>query len=257
MHFSTSGLIVHYIRKGDKSALVKIFTPSHGLVSGYVKNIYNKKSKINVCGIGNIVRFHLYSREGGLAIIVIEEQAIGIYSYMDNKTAFNAILSLCSIINGLIIADSDGHKDSIEIYEVIENYIKNIRFDNSKNAIMANLLLTIKEFYRYIGYGFDVSKCVVTSSTNINDLIYLSPKSWRAVSKEVGRPYDHLLYKLPKFFIIGNIEYIQNNECLLNGFSIIFKLFKKINNDLNLKHNDVVINKLLSIQRELSDLACA
>ncbi len=43
-----------------------------------------------------------------------------------------------------------------------------------------------------LGFGLDLSKCAVTGVTD--DLMYVSPRTGRAVSAEAGEPYkDRLL----------------------------------------------------------------
>jgi DNA repair protein RecO (recombination protein O) len=50
-----------------------------------------------------------------------------------------------------------------------------------------------------LGFGFDLSKCAATGSTD--DLIYVSPKTGRAVSREAGEPYKDRLLALPPFLL--------------------------------------------------------
>lgn len=253
MLFSAYGLIISSLQKGEKSALVKVFTPLKGLIWGYVKNIYNK-NKINIFSVGNLIHFHSYGREGGLLTIVGESQFGGIYACMDNKTGFNSILALCSIIDILMIIDSDHDKDSSRMYRIIEGYINKVRLTDNRVFIIANLLLTIKEFYGYIGYGLEMEKCVVTANTNIDDLIYLSPKSWRAVSREAGALYSHVLYRLPRFFITGNASDVKTAACLDSALNVIVKFFEKISLNLQLKNTKNVVENLNLIKREITKI---
>lgn len=48
-----------------------------------------------------------------------------------------------------------------------------------------------------LGYGLDLSACAVTSNTD--DLIYVSPRSGRAVSAAAGADYHDKLLHLPRF----------------------------------------------------------
>jgi DNA repair protein RecO (recombination protein O) len=48
-----------------------------------------------------------------------------------------------------------------------------------------------------LGYGLDLSSCAATGATT--DLVYVSPKSGRAVSAEAGAPYQDRLLALPAF----------------------------------------------------------
>ena len=53
-----------------------------------------------------------------------------------------------------------------------------------------------------VGFGLDLSTCASTGRND--DLIYVSPKSGRAVSASAGEPYRDRLLPLPGFLIDGN-----------------------------------------------------
>jgi DNA repair protein RecO (recombination protein O) len=48
-----------------------------------------------------------------------------------------------------------------------------------------------------LGYGLDLTACAATGQ--LDDLVYVSPKSGRAVSREAGSPYHDRLLQLPAF----------------------------------------------------------
>ena len=50
-----------------------------------------------------------------------------------------------------------------------------------------------------LGFGLDLSRCAATGSTD--DLIYVSPRTGRAVSRDAGAPYRDRLLKLPPFLL--------------------------------------------------------
>ena len=68
----------------------------------------------------------------------------------------------------------------------------------------------------YLGYGLDLSECAATGSTE--NLVYVSPRTGRAVSGEAGKPYSKKLFLLPSFFILKNKNICR--EDIVNGLSI-------------------------------------
>jgi DNA repair protein RecO (recombination protein O) len=48
-----------------------------------------------------------------------------------------------------------------------------------------------------LGFGLDLSTCAATGTRS--ELIYVSPKSGRAVSREAGLPYHERMFQLPGF----------------------------------------------------------
>ena len=55
-----------------------------------------------------------------------------------------------------------------------------------------------------LGFGLDLSVCAVTGVND--DLIYVSPRTGRAVSASAGEPYRMRLRTLPQFVIGGNTK---------------------------------------------------
>lgn len=53
------------------------------------------------------------------------------------------------------------------------------------------------ELLKILGFGLDLSACAATGTTR--DLVYVSPKSGRAVSREAGEPWRDKLLPLPDF----------------------------------------------------------
>ena len=50
-----------------------------------------------------------------------------------------------------------------------------------------------------LGFGLDLSECAATGTDA--DLIYVSPRSGRAVSRDAGQPYCNRLLELPAFLL--------------------------------------------------------
>jgi DNA repair protein RecO (recombination protein O) len=50
-----------------------------------------------------------------------------------------------------------------------------------------------------LGFGLDLSRCAATGATN--DLLYVSPRTGRAVSAEAGADYAARLFPLPQFLL--------------------------------------------------------
>jgi DNA repair protein RecO (recombination protein O) len=64
--------------------------------------------------------------------------------------------------------------------------------------------------------------CIVDGTGRNEDLIYVSPKSGRAVSASAGEPYRDRLLRLPRFFIDGNTATTEDSiiGLQLTGFFI-------------------------------------
>jgi DNA repair protein RecO (recombination protein O) len=74
------------------------------------------------------------------------------------------------------------------------------------SAALANLAIWPAVYVRFeagllqdLGFGLDLSKCAATGTTD--DLVYVSPRTGRAVSRDAGAPYADRLLRLPRFLL--------------------------------------------------------
>jgi DNA repair protein RecO (recombination protein O) len=68
-----------------------------------------------------------------------------------------------------------------------------------------------------LGFGLDLVRCAATGGTE--NLIYVSPRSGRAVSAEAGEPYKERLLALPGFLRAGPAGAVGREE-ILAGFTL-------------------------------------
>src|SRR5690606_8555349 len=70
-----------------------------------------------------------------------------------------------------------------------------------------------------LGFGLDLSACAATGATG--DLIYVSPKSGGAVSRQAGEPWRDRLLPLPPFRRVTHDEQDGwSEQDLLDGFEL-------------------------------------
>lgn len=73
-----------------------------------------------------------------------------------------------------------------------------------------------------LGYGLDLSSCAVTGETD--ELVYVSPRSGRAVSRRGGEPYRDKLLPLPAF-LLG--KRAPTHADLLDGLELTGQLLRR------------------------------
>jgi DNA repair protein RecO (recombination protein O) len=69
-----------------------------------------------------------------------------------------------------------------------------------------------------LGFGLDLERCAATGTTA--DLVYVSPKSGRAVSSEAGRPWQDRLLRLPAFLGEAEIGHPPSPGDIADGFAV-------------------------------------
>ncbi len=67
-----------------------------------------------------------------------------------------------------------------------------------------------------LGFGLDLERCVATGVAG--DLVYVSPKSGRAVSRTAGEPWADKMLRLPAFLRQPNVA--PTGQDLADGFAL-------------------------------------
>jgi DNA repair protein RecO (recombination protein O) len=67
-----------------------------------------------------------------------------------------------------------------------------------------------------LGFGLDLESCAATGAAD--DLVYVSPKSGRAVSRGAGEPWRDRLFRLPAFF--AGEEIAASDSDIADGFAM-------------------------------------
>jgi DNA repair protein RecO (recombination protein O) len=77
-----------------------------------------------------------------------------------------------------------------------------------------------------LGFGLDLSRCAATGRTS--DLVYVSPRTGRAVSAEAGAPYAERLFLLPQFLLgKGEVRGLEDTRAglRLTGYFLLERVF--------------------------------
>ncbi len=214
MKFSDQGIIISKRNYGEKSLIIKIFSNHHGIFNGFVTAGKSPKN-LTIIQSGNLVSFEWRSRiEENLgqffAIDLIKSFSSKIIFDIEKLICFNCLIS---IINSSFL---EREKQS-SLFERLNLFLENLaNHDIKKKQYLADYIRLELEILKILGYEIDLSCCAVTNQTN--DLVFVSPKSARAVSFEAGQNYQNRLLKLPPFLLDDNLEYDYNQ--LLEGFKL-------------------------------------
>lgn len=246
MKFNDVGFIVDIKKYSEKSLILKLFTQNHGIYRGFVNSGNSKKNQA-IFQVGNLISFEWRSRI---------EESLGNFYYVDLEKSYlakiifdplklNCLSSLLSIIDSCFL-ERENHQ---ELYENFQNFIENI-CDSSvdKKVFLANYIKLELEILQTLGYGIDLSSCAVTDSQD--DLVFVSPKSGRAVSFEAGKEYENKLLKLPQFLLTANENEVSNDNISdglkLSGYFLEKFIFAQKNIQITSRTNIEKTLKLIS-----------
>ena len=204
MEFTDSGIVISIKKYGESAGLLEVITENHGRHMGLVRGYQSKNNKA-LLQSGNSISLTWRARlSEHLGVFNFELITSRSHIIMVNKIAIIILQNLISHLK--LLPEREIYR---EIYYLTENTLDVLGEDNKiiENLIKWELIL-LKE----LGFGVDLSECTVTKTTD--NLKYVSPKSRKAVSKEVGEPYKHRLLEIPPF-LIKDIK--SNKKDLMKG----------------------------------------
>ncbi len=183
-----TGIILSARMHGENGAIISILTKEYGRHLGYFNGARSKKNRALI-EQGTIVNCQWKARiPDSLGSWKLEEIKTVASLLMDNPIKLAALQSACSLCDAAL-PEREGHSG---LYHGLS-----AMFDMFDSEIwQASYIFWELAFLKELGFGLDLTKCAAGGT---GKLIYVSPKSGRAVSKEKGEPYKDKMLKLPEF----------------------------------------------------------
>ena len=194
--WTDNALIVGVKKFAERDAVLSFLTQNHGRHNGLVKGVFFKRHTGDF-QIGNLVQSSWKARlEEHLGTVKAELLTPYAVNVMDDPAGLTALSCLCAMCS--LLPERENVPD---FFEKTLEQIALLPFDGwaARYALWETTLL------KALGFGLDLSACAVTGETQ--DLIYVSPKSGRAVSRQAGEPWRDKLLALPAFLHDGKEEF--------------------------------------------------
>jgi len=120
---------------------------------------------------------------------VIEGINLRVAALLSQSHALYGVTHLAALCR--LLPERDPHPTIVPMVETI--------LDHLSEATVGGLLTVQFELHilTELGFGLELDSCAVTGTQE--GLIYVSPKSGRAVSREAGAPWSERLLRLPPF----------------------------------------------------------
>lgn len=200
MKWSDKAIILSARRLGENSGIIHVLTSEHGLYKGVDRTAFGK-AKRGLYQTGNVVSAHWQARlPEQLGMLSCELMQPVAATVMNDKYKLAVLSSAAGLVEKIL----PERERQIRIFDAMETLIHSLCLggDYLKNYVKFEFTLLA-----CAGFGIDVERCVATGQTH--DLLYVSPKSGRAVSKEAGMPYKDKLLVLPDFLANNAPAHVQ------------------------------------------------
>jgi DNA repair protein RecO (recombination protein O) len=208
MEWRDEGVIIGVKHYGETSVIAEIMTRQHGRHMGIVRS-GRSKSMRSLMQAGNQVDCHWRARlEDHLGMYVLEATDARAARIMESAIALHALNVICCLLR--LLPERDPHP---EIYDSVQVMLSHIDAPDIVPVLVVRLELAI---LAELGFGLDLSACAVTGQRD--ELVYVSPKSGRAVSRDAGLPWHDRLLGLPAF-VLGSVDGITPHD-IASGFAM-------------------------------------
>lgn len=196
MEWRDEGIIIGGRRHGESSLILEVMTRTHGRHAGLVKGGRSRRMA-PLLQPGNAVeviwRARLDEHLGFYAVETTHQRAAELMRDPASLHGLNLVLSHLRLL-----AEREPHAI---LYEAAHALIAQLDAPDAPAALMVRFELTL---LAESGFGLDLDECAATGRRD--DLLYVSPKSARAVSRAAGEPYKGRLLPLPAFLRNGANE---------------------------------------------------
>lgn len=210
MEWRDEALVLGVRKHGESSVIAELMTRDHGRHLGLVRSGRSRQMQ-PVLQPGNQVDAVWRARiEEHLGLYAIEGLRLRAADIMASQRALHGIVLLGALLR--LLPEREPHRGLYDMASVIADELADARL---APALIVRLELAI---LTELGFGLDLSECAATGTTE--DLVYVSPKSGRAVSGAAGEPYRERLLALPAFLKADDPSEPADADAVRDGFRL-------------------------------------
>ncbi len=194
MEWRDEGIILGTRKHGETSAILEVMTLAHGRHLGLVRGGRSRKQQ-PVLQVGNRVdliwRARLDEHLGTFQAEALELNAARLF---ESAAAIQGLQTIAAHLR--LLPERDPHE---RLYRTLGLVIDHLDDPQGAGELLVRFELMLLD---ELGFGLDLSQCAATGARE--DLVYVSPKSGRAVSRVAGDPWRDKMLALPAFLLRGS-----------------------------------------------------
>ena len=187
LRFTDVGILLNRQTYGESKVILSFFTQKKGLVKGVFH--ITKRTNKGLVFLGNRVACswsaRLESHLGTWKLEIIKDRA---HAILTEPTLLAAINYLGSFLHRLLPEQHPYDRFFASVNVLLDKV--------SSETVYQGLIFFELTLLREMGFGLNTQECAVTGQTE--NLVWLSPKTARSVSREAGMPYKNSLFLLPE-----------------------------------------------------------
>jgi DNA repair protein RecO (recombination protein O) len=189
MRWTDEGIVLGSKRHGEANAILELMTCAHGRHLGLVRGGAGSRLR-PVLQPGNRVSAAWQARlDEHLGHYTVEGLDARAASFLPTPHALYGVTHLAALCR--LLPERDPHP---QIHAALADLLE-VLLDSRRAG--ASLVRFELQLLTELGFGLDLASCAASGEKA--DLVYVSPKSGRAVSRRAGEPWKDKLLALPAF----------------------------------------------------------
>jgi len=244
MQWTDEGIVLGVKRHGEASGILELMTREHGRHFGLVRGGFGPRMK-PILQTGNGVSATWRARlDEHLGNYTIEPVNLRAANFFAASHAIYGVSHLAALMR--LLPERDPHAGLYAEFDGI--------LDRLADPVLAAPMVVRFELQLLseLGFGLDLEQCASTGARD--DLIYVSPKSGRAVSGMAGEPWADKMLRLPAFLRDRDAE--PGGRDLADGFALTgFFLARHVLEPRGLALSDERTHFIAALGRALPNVA--
>lgn len=211
MEWTDRGTILGSRRHGETSVILELMTEKRGRHLGHVRGGRSRKMQ-PVLQPGNDVSVTWRARlDEHLGSYVVEPLKFRAGNILQDRLALSALQMQTELLRLL-----PEREPNAQLFTALQVCLESL----DKPLLLAELLIRLElAVLEALGFGLDLQQCVQSGSNS--GLIYVSPKSGRAVGAAAGEPYKDRLLPLPQYLTRQHAATaLRDHDSLAQGFAL-------------------------------------
>src|SRR5487761_1083632 len=189
MQWTDEGIVLGVKRHGETSVIIELMTRERGRHLGLVRGGAGKRLA-GALQPGNSLRATWRARlDEHLGYYAVEGTRLRAAGFLAAAHAVHGVTHLAGLCR--LLAEREPHA---RVFSALEGILDRLDDPRVAATLIARFELA---FLAELGFGLDLSCCAATGTTA--ELVYVSPRSGRAVSRAAGEDYRDRLLRLPAF----------------------------------------------------------
>ena len=187
MQIETNGILINLRAFSERDAVAHIFTRDNGVLVGMLRGAMCAKKNRPLVGQYGAVSWNA-RLDSQLGVFHWESEKNLAAPLMLNNDSLKIMNSVFSLMDTLV-PEREPYND---LYVRTLNLLTDVAGANNPFDLYLDWEIGL---LADLGYALDLTKC--SGCGKRDDLVFLSPKTGRAVCEDCGAPYRDKLYKLP------------------------------------------------------------